>query len=214
MDTISGGPDHSLRNKLLAFARDLLNSDYAGHRLTFQLFAQSPPFAHLAAVYRNFDWQGPLDFAHKALDDSGSLFHAQKGSVGGHPLVSTYTIPSGFIASRGTIRVGQMVNSHREGQFTDPLTMTEARSWLDRLNGEHGQIFDAPSLGRGRALQQVRNFLDAYRDAYSLESDRIDAEWLARHIPAAALWLRPADGHISVLRSAPAALEWLAARVS
>lgn len=27
----------------LAFARDLLNSDYAGHRLTFQLFAQSPP---------------------------------------------------------------------------------------------------------------------------------------------------------------------------
>jgi hypothetical protein len=31
-----------------------LNSDYAGHRLTFQLFAQSPPFAHLGAVYRNF----------------------------------------------------------------------------------------------------------------------------------------------------------------
>jgi len=44
------------RRKLLAFARDMLNSDYAGHRLTFQLFAQSPPFAHLAAVYRNFDW--------------------------------------------------------------------------------------------------------------------------------------------------------------
>ncbi len=44
------------RRKLLAFARDMLNSDYAGHRLTFQLFAQSPPFAHLAAVYRNYDW--------------------------------------------------------------------------------------------------------------------------------------------------------------
>ncbi len=50
------------RRKLLAFARDLLNSDYAGHRLTFQLFAQSPPFAHLAAVYRSFDWDGPLAF--------------------------------------------------------------------------------------------------------------------------------------------------------
>ena len=49
------------RRKLLAFARDLLNSDYAGHRLTFQLFAQSPPFAHLLAVYRNFDFDGPLD---------------------------------------------------------------------------------------------------------------------------------------------------------
>lgn len=54
------------RRRLLAFARDLLNSDYAGHRLTFQLFAQSPPFAHLAAVYRNFDWDGPLAFVKQA----------------------------------------------------------------------------------------------------------------------------------------------------
>ncbi len=54
------------RRKLLAFARDMLNSDYAGHRLTFQLFAQSPPFAHLAAVYRNFDWDGPLELVQKA----------------------------------------------------------------------------------------------------------------------------------------------------
>jgi 4-hydroxyphenylacetate 3-monooxygenase len=56
------------RRKLLAFARDMLNSDYAGHRLTFQLFAQSPPFAHLAAVYRNFDWNEPLQFVRKAAD--------------------------------------------------------------------------------------------------------------------------------------------------
>jgi 4-hydroxyphenylacetate 3-monooxygenase len=54
------------RRKLLAFARDLLNSDYAGHRLTFQLFAQSPPFANLAAVYNNFDWQGPIGIVRKA----------------------------------------------------------------------------------------------------------------------------------------------------
>ncbi len=56
------------RRKLLAFARDLLNSDYAGHRLTFQLFAQAPPFAHLAAVYHNFDWDGPLDFVRRSAD--------------------------------------------------------------------------------------------------------------------------------------------------
>ncbi len=54
------------RRKLLAFARDLLNSDYAGHRLTFQLFAQSPPFNHLNAVYNNFDFSGPLDFVRNA----------------------------------------------------------------------------------------------------------------------------------------------------
>jgi 4-hydroxyphenylacetate 3-monooxygenase len=64
------------RRKLLAFARDLLNSDYAGHRLTFQLFAQSPPFAHLAAVYRNFDWDGSLQFVKKAADLSDRV--AQK----------------------------------------------------------------------------------------------------------------------------------------
>jgi 4-hydroxyphenylacetate 3-monooxygenase len=54
------------RRRLLAFARDLINSDYGGHRLTFQLFAQAPPFAHLAAVYRSFDWDGPLQFVRKA----------------------------------------------------------------------------------------------------------------------------------------------------
>jgi len=54
------------RRKLLALARDMLNSDYGSHRLTFQLFAQSPPFAQAAAVYRNFDWEGPLDFVRKA----------------------------------------------------------------------------------------------------------------------------------------------------
>ena len=36
------------------------------------------------------------------------------------------------------------------------------------------------------------------------------AAWLAERIPASELWLRPDDGHISVLRSAPDALEWLA----
>lgn len=54
------------RRKLLAFARDMLNSDYAGHRLTFQLFAQSPPFAHLAAVYRNFDWNATAETVVKS----------------------------------------------------------------------------------------------------------------------------------------------------
>lgn len=67
------------RRKLLSLARDLLNSDYAGHRLTFQLFAQSPPFAQLAAVYRNFDWDGPLDVAHKAAGLSDKVWGSKKG---------------------------------------------------------------------------------------------------------------------------------------
>ena len=70
------------RRKLLAFARDLLNSDYAGHRLTFQLFAQSPPFAHAAAVYRNFDFDGPLDFVRNAAGLSDRVLGDRAPKVG------------------------------------------------------------------------------------------------------------------------------------
>jgi pimeloyl-ACP methyl ester carboxylesterase len=34
-------------------------------------------------------------------------------------------------------------------------------------------------------------------------------EWLARHTPSAKLWLRPDDGHVSVLSAAEAAMAWL-----
>ena len=61
------------RRKLLAYARDLLNSDYAGHRLTFQLFAQSAPFAQMGAVYRNFDWEATLDFVQKSAGLSDNV---------------------------------------------------------------------------------------------------------------------------------------------
>ncbi|MQA04694.1 MAG: 4-hydroxyphenylacetate 3-hydroxylase [Streptosporangiales bacterium] len=60
------------RRKMLVFARDLLNSDYAGHRLTFQLFAQSPPFSHLLAVYNNYDFTHAADVAKRSarIDDT------------------------------------------------------------------------------------------------------------------------------------------------
>lgn len=35
------------------------------------------------------------------------------------------------------------------------------------------------------------------------------SEWLARHCSTAQLWRRPDDGHISILNSSPAAVEWL-----
>jgi 4-hydroxyphenylacetate 3-monooxygenase len=61
------------RRKLLHFARDLLNSDYASHRLTFALFAQSPPFAHLNAVYMNFPFKETLEFVHDAAQLSDTV---------------------------------------------------------------------------------------------------------------------------------------------
>jgi pimeloyl-ACP methyl ester carboxylesterase len=47
-------------------------------------------------------------------------------------------------------------------------------------------------------------------------SDRVvpasHSRWLAARIVKAEHWLRPKDGHISILREAPAALEWLVER--
>ena len=70
------------RRKLLAFARDLISSDYAGHRLAFQMFAQSPRFNQMAAIYRNFDFDGPLDFVKKAADLSDRVRPDSKRPAG------------------------------------------------------------------------------------------------------------------------------------
>ena len=74
-----GDVDAEDRRRLFAFARDLLNSDYAGHRLTFQLFAQSPAFAHLLAVYNNYDFEGPADLVRRYAGDSSPSRRARPG---------------------------------------------------------------------------------------------------------------------------------------
>ncbi|GLY11881.1 MULTISPECIES: 4-hydroxyphenylacetate 3-hydroxylase family protein [Bacillus] len=61
------------RGKLLYFARDLLNSSYAGHRTTFELFAQSPPFAQQMAVFSNFDAENQRELVRKAADLKPSI---------------------------------------------------------------------------------------------------------------------------------------------
>ena len=37
------------------------------------------------------------------------------------------------------------------------------------------------------------------------------SEWLSHHLPHAEFWVRPRDGHISVLEAVPVALDWLLA---
>ncbi len=46
--------------------------------------------------------------------------------------------------------------------------MDPDESWLRRLTGRHKQLFDAPKVDGGRALIHIRNFMNAYRDAYGL----------------------------------------------
>jgi len=48
-------------------------------------------------------------------------------------------------------------------------------SWIRRLNGRHKQLFDAPQVDGGRALMHIRNYLNAYRDAYGLRDQEVSA---------------------------------------
>jgi 4-hydroxyphenylacetate 3-monooxygenase len=104
--TISDDWQAEDRRKLLAYARDLLNSDYAGHRLTFQLFAQSPPFAHLLAVYRNFDFGEPMRIVHesaglsKRVEGKRSVDRGNGPSVNGRTTENADSLP----ASAGRLR--------------------------------------------------------------------------------------------------------------
>ncbi|HEX9937877.1 MAG TPA: hypothetical protein VGB15_12175 [Longimicrobium sp.] len=48
-------------------------------------------------------------------------------------------------------------------------------AWLRRLNGRHKQLFDAPRVNDGRALIHIRNYMNAYRDAYGLRDAEISS---------------------------------------
>ncbi|MEE9247542.1 MAG: 4-hydroxyphenylacetate 3-hydroxylase C-terminal domain-containing protein, partial [Dehalococcoidia bacterium] len=56
------------RIKLLLYTRDLVDSSMAGHKLSFQLFAQSPPYANLVAMYNSFDPTPMKKLVRKAAD--------------------------------------------------------------------------------------------------------------------------------------------------
>ena len=89
------------RRKLFALARDLLNSDYAGHRLTFQLFAQSPPFSHLLAVYNNYDFGGPLDLVARYLRSRpGGPQMREPITVGGHLRIRPFNTADSYPEQR------------------------------------------------------------------------------------------------------------------
>lgn len=105
-----GDDDGHERRKMLTFARDLLNSHYAGHRLTFQLFAQSPPFSHQLAMYNNYDFGAVSDLVHQAanLEADLDVEHAKKAD---------------FIEEAGDLAMRPAIarESDRRAEFDDPL---------------------------------------------------------------------------------------------
>jgi pimeloyl-ACP methyl ester carboxylesterase len=104
-------------------------------------------------------------------------------------------------------------------QFTpaDHAALAGAWSWLGAVAGQAieggpgGMVDDdlsyvAPwGFDPGQVSAPVL-FLHGGQDRIAPGSH---AKWLARHIHSAALWLRPDDGHISILNSAATAMGWL-----
>lgn len=104
-------------------------------------------------------------------------------------------------------------------QFTpaDHAAIEGAWSWLGAIAGQ--AIQDGP---RGMVDDNLANVAPWGYDPGKVSApvllvhggqDRMvpssHGEWLARHITSAELWLRPDDGHISVLHSAASTLDWL-----
>jgi pimeloyl-ACP methyl ester carboxylesterase len=107
-------------------------------------------------------------------------------------------------------------------QFTpaDRAALSDAWSWLGVVarkgaeGGTAGMVDDnlayvAPWGFEPTQVSRPILFLHGGQDRIVPSSH---AKWLAHHIRPAQLWLRPEDGHISVLNSAASALEWLRER--
>jgi pimeloyl-ACP methyl ester carboxylesterase len=113
-----------------------------------------------------------------------------------------------------------LAESDDEPDFTpeDEAALADEWSWFI-------DVFDAPALAGG-----IGGFVDddlASVGAWGFDPaavvapalllhggrDRVvpaaHGEWLAHRVPSAELWLRPDDGHISILNHSPAALGWL-----
>ncbi len=80
------------------------------------------------------------------------------------------TIPThrrGFVGAIATLGAGMVLGA---GTGAHPLLVTQQPSdaWLDHLKGKHRQLFDVPDPEGGTVLRHVRNYLDAWRDAYGI----------------------------------------------
>jgi pimeloyl-ACP methyl ester carboxylesterase len=104
-------------------------------------------------------------------------------------------------------------------QFTaaDQAALEGAWSWLGAVagkaleGGRNGEVDDelayAASWGFDPAQVSLPVlFLHGGQDRVAPIAH---GQWLARRCPSAELWLRPDDGHISVLNSAAPAMDWL-----
>lgn len=134
-------------------------------------------------------------------------------------------------AEQRAARAGRAaVQAYLPSAESDPDTLTPAGqsalesrwSWLARVAGQAMKEGDEGMVEDLLAGVQVWGFRPGGHHCACVlivhgDKDRMvpsaHSEWLAAHCPTAELRLAPGAGHITVLDSAPAALEWLRNRL-
>ena len=78
----------------------------------------------------------------------------------------------GFVGAVATLGAGVALGvSNRLDSAVlaqQPAGAATSDAWLDHLKGKHRQLFDVPDPEGGTVLRHVRNYLDAWRDAYGV----------------------------------------------
>ncbi|PYO91106.1 MAG: hypothetical protein DMD66_00630 [Gemmatimonadetes bacterium] len=59
-------------------------------------------------------------------------------------------------------------DSRAQQLFVTQQSAGASDAWLDQLKGKHRQLFDVPEPEGGTALRHLRNYLDAWRNAFGV----------------------------------------------
>ncbi len=70
-----------------------------------------------------------------------------------------------FVGAVAALGAGAVLGTHRS---LEPLQVPAADAWLERLKGKHRHLFDVPEPEGGTGLRHVRNYLDAWREAFGV----------------------------------------------
>ena len=77
-----------------------------------------------------------------------------------------------FVGAVATLGAGLAVGTDTRVQRLfvpqQPATVVGSDGWLDLLKGKHRQLFDVPEPEGGTALRHLRNYLDAWRNAFGV----------------------------------------------
>ena len=127
----------------------------------------------------------------------------------------------GFVGAVAALGAGVVLGDARGlvAQAPTGALVATSDAWLDRLRGRHRQLFDVPDPDGGTGLRHLRNYLDAWHEAYGVAEQDVSVvvTLYARTTPLGlqdAMWARyqlgAALGITDPTTNAPLVRNWFA----